>query len=291
MKTIELRDFHKALSELNNSFTHYSFVWDQFSIDYAQILEKNPDALTKDYFDGNPFKRKHNIKFSELDKEHSKTNESLIQGIFLLIYTHFESYLKNLLLFAKTADNTIDSLESKIEDEENDFMLIDKVFNRIGANKILLQSELKFTLDYIRLKRNRLIHSNSENISNSLNDLIKSEGKNLNNYWDSKLPSELQGIDFKNRNNANELTFSVVIDVINIFRGISNEIDKIVTEKLTTNLITKTVIIPKFKDAQRKKINGFKTERVISKFEKYCQSVYSLSVNAEQIDLLKSSIV
>jgi|GEM_PF-1166295 len=291
MKTVELRDFHKAISELNNSFTHYSFVWNQFSIDYAQILGKNPDALTKDIFNGNPFKRKHNIKFSELGNEHSKTDESLIQGIFLLIYTHFESYLKNILLFAKTADNTIGSLESKIEDEENDFMLIDKVFNRIGVNKILLQSELRFTLDYLRLKRNRLIHSNSENISKSLNDLIKPEGGNLNKYWNSRLPSELQGIDFKNKDNVNKLTFNVVIDVINIFRGISNEIDKIVTEKLTANLIIKTVIIPKFKDAQRKKINGLKIERVISKFEKYCQSKYSMKVNNEQIDLLKSSIV
>jgi hypothetical protein len=291
MKTIELKDFYKTLSELNNSFTHYSFVWNQFNIDYSEVLEKNPETLTKDYFDSNPFKRKHNIKFSELEKEHSKTNESLIQGIFLLIYTHFESYLKDLLLFSKTVDNSIESLEAKLEGVENDYMLIDKLFNRIGADKNQLQSELKFTLDYIRLKRNRLIHSNAENISNSLSDLIKSEGKALNKYWNSKLPSELQGIDFNNKDNANELTFSVVIDIINIFRGVSNEIDKIVTERLTLNQITEKVIIPKFKTSIRKKINGIKEERVISKFVKYCQSEYSLTVDDEQIELLKCSIV
>ena len=291
MKTIELRDFYKTLSELNNSFTHYSFVWNQFNIDYFEILEKNPETLTKDYFEDNPFKRKHNIKFSELDKEHSKTNQSLIQGIFLLIYTHFESYLKDLLLFAKTVDNNIESLEVKLEGVENDYMLIDKVFNRIGVDTNQFQSELKFTLDYIRLKRNRLIHSNAENISNSLGDLIKSKGKTLNKYWNSKLPSELQRVNFNNKDNANELTFSIVIDIINIFRGVSNEIDKIVTEELTVNQITEKVIIPKFKTSIRKKINGIKEERVISKFVKYCQSEYSLKIVDEQIELLKCSIV
>ncbi|RKQ42993.1 hypothetical protein BXY85_3612 [Roseivirga pacifica] len=289
MKTKELKNFHKVLSELNNSFTHYSFVWNQFNIDYSETLEKNPEILTKDYFDENPFKRKHNIKLCELRKEHSKTNESLIQGIFLLIYTHFESYLKDLLIFSQKVNDKIEPLESKLEGVENDFMLIDKVFNRIEPNN--LQSELMITLDYIRLKRNRLIHSNAENISNSLNRLIKKEGISLNKYWNSKLPSELQGIDFNDKKNANELTFSVIIDVINIFRGISNEIDNVVTDKLTKNSITEAEIIPKFKDAIRKKINGIKTERVVSKFVKYCQSEYSMTVDDEQIKLLKCSIV
>lgn len=289
MKTKELRNFHKVLSELNNSFTHYSFVWNQFSLDYSETLNKNPETLTKDYFENNPFKRTHNIKFGELGKEHSKTNESLIQGIFLLIYTHFESYLKDLLLFSRKVNDKIEPLESKLEGVENDFILIDKVFNRIEPNK--LYPELIITLDYIRLKRNRLIHSNAENISNSLNQLIKFEGEPLNKYWNSILPSKLQGIDFNNKKNANELSFSVIIDLINIFRGISNEIDKVVTEKLTKNSITETEIIPRFKVATAKKIKGLKTERVVSKFMKYCQTEYAMKIDDEQIELLKCSIV
>lgn len=289
MKTKELKNFHKVLSELNNSFTHYSFVWNQFSIDYSETLEKNPETLTKDYFDENPFKRKHNIKFGELGKEHSKTNESLIQGIFLLIYTHFESYLKDLLIFSQKVNDKIEPLESKLEGVEDDFVLVDKIFNRIEPKNI--ESELMSTLDYIRLKRNRIIHSNSGNISNSLNKLIKSEGKSLNKYWNSKLPSELQGINFNDKENANELSFSVIIDTINIFRGVSKAIDKVVTDKLTKNSITEAEIIPKFKVAVRKKINGIKTERVVSKFVKYCQSEYSMTVDDEQIELLKCSIV
>ncbi|WKN31348.1 hypothetical protein PZB74_20570 [Porifericola rhodea] len=165
------------------------------------------------------------------------------------------------------------------------------IFNRVDVKKDQLPPELIATLDYIRLKRNRLIHKNVKNISNSLSNLIKSEGKTLNKYWNSKLPSDLQGIDFNNKDNANELTFSIVIDIINVFRGISNEIDKVIIEKLTENLIIEKVIIPKFKYDLRKKINGIGRERVISKFVKYCQSEYSLVVKDEQIELLKCSIV
>ena len=72
MKTKEIRDFYKALSELNNSFTHYSLVWIQFSIDYCDTIKKDPEILTKDYFSDNPFKRKHNIRLKELENEHEK---------------------------------------------------------------------------------------------------------------------------------------------------------------------------------------------------------------------------
>lgn len=291
MKTKELKYFYKALSELNNSFTHYSFVWHQFNIDYSEILENEPDTLTKDYFELNPYKRKHNIRFGELDKEHSKTNESLIKGIFLLTYAYFESYLKDVLQFARNVNNDIKPLESKLEGIENDYLLIDKIFNRIGFDKKQFQAKLKSTLDYIRLKRNRLIHSNVENISKSLNDLIKSEGVTLNEYWNFKLPGKLQGIDFTKKDNANELTFSIIIDIINIFRNISSEIDKIVIKKITDNKICEQVIIPKFIDLQQKKIKGIKTERIVSKFKKYCEIDYSYKVNDEQIELLKRSIV
>ena len=115
MKTVELRKYYSVLSELNNSFTHYSLVWNQFNLDYDEVLSKNPETLTKDYFTNNPFKRKHNIKFSELGIEHDKTYNTLVKGIFLLIYTHFESYLKESLLFAQIVNDSIEPIESKID--------------------------------------------------------------------------------------------------------------------------------------------------------------------------------
>lgn len=290
MKTTELRYFYKILSELNNSFTHYSFVWNQFSIDYFKLLKENPDTLTKDYFNSNPFHRAHNIRFSELENEHTKTNKTLIEGIYLLIYTHYESYLKSVLSFSKGVDESIKSFEDKLDDLDSDFSTLDKVFNRVGVDKSLLDSEILDSLDYLRLKRNRLTHRNAENISHSLNDLIKLKGVKLNSYWNLNLPSKLQGIDFVDKENANALTFSIVIDSINIFRKASNEIDKLITDKLTIDRITQQIIIPDFKRLQKGKLNGLKKERIISKFKRFCDSEYAMEIDDQKIELLISSI-
>ncbi len=291
MKTVELRKYYNTLSELNNSFTHYSLVWNQFNLDYDEVLNKNPETLTKDYFINNPFKRKYNIKFKELEIEHDKTHTTLIKGIFLLIYTHFESYLKELLLFAQLIDDSIEPLESKIENPDiQDFLLIDKVFNRIGINKDSLKEETKITLDYIRLKRNRLIHSNADNISKSLNDIIKKDEDDLNNYWNNILPSKLQGIDFSSKENANILSFNIIIDIINIFRGVSAEIDNLIIESLTEVKIVEKLIIPEFKELQKRKINNIKQERILSKFKNFCEAKYALIINDNIQEILKSSI-
>jgi hypothetical protein len=291
MKTIELREYYRILSELNNSFTHYSFVWEQFSIDYDKILIKRPNSLTKDYFENNPYKRKHNIKLCDLETEHNKTHNTLIKGIFLLIYTHFEGYLKELLIFSNKVDRSIKLLENKLESDEDDALLLDKVLKRIGISKDSFNNIIPPTLDYIRLKRNRLIHSNVENISKSLTAIIKNQGFEINNYWNNALPRNLQGLDFSDKENANQLTFNIIIDTINIFRAISLDIDNAVINKLTIARITEKIIIPAFKDKLGKTINGFKIERLENKFKRFSNSEFAFTVSNDIMDLFKRSIV
>jgi len=290
MKTRELREYYQELSKLNNSFTHYTFVWNQFGIDYLETINTNSDVLTSEYFSANPYKRKHNIKLIDLENEHEKTNETLIQGIFTLIYSYFESYLKSVLEFSQKVDNDIKSIESKLEGVENDFILIDKILNRISIEKSDLEPDMLSTLDYFRLKRNRLTHQNSENISRSLNQLIKSNGQSLNNYWDLKLPSKRQGIDFFQKENTNDLNFNIIIDTLNMFRVLSAEIDLRLIDKLNIKNIATNLIIPQFINLHYKKIKHFKFERKILKFRSYCRTEYAFNVTDEIIDLFKSSI-
>ena len=195
-----------------------------------------------------------------------------------------------MIIFSTKVDDTIIPIENKVENGEEDFMLIDKIFNRIGIDKNLFSEEGLLTLDYIRLKRNRLIHSNAENISKSLNGIIKQHGDDLNRYWNNILPSKLQGIDFSDKLNVNIMTFSSIIDIINIIRGISLEIDKLVINKLTSIAIVEKVIIPSFSSLQHRKLKGIKFERLVSKYKRFCISEYAIEVNDEMVELLKSSI-
>src|SRR5690606_35835981 len=108
------------------------------------------------------------------------------------------------------------------------------------------------TLDYIRLKRNRLIHQSSSNISRSLREIINKNGIALNTFWNDILPKQLQGIDFSNNENANQITYNILIDTLNIFRGISNYIDGIFLKSFSLpEFLAKEVYV------EFKSINGY----------------------------------
>lgn len=231
MKSRQQKILLQELSDLNNSFTHYFFVWTQFSLDYSQAISDNKNKLTSDIFKENAFSKKHDIELPKLSNEHNKTNETLLNGIFTLIYSSFENYLTDIYSVAKKIDNSLPELnEGKFE---NDDILVLKVLNRLNIKQEDIEEKYLQTLDYIRLKRNRLIHQSSANISRSLREIINRNGTELNAFWNKILPKLLQGIDFSHNENANQITYNILIDALNIFRGISNYLDNMILKHLT----------------------------------------------------------
>ncbi|GLU57277.1 hypothetical protein [Dyadobacter frigoris] len=272
MKTRQLKIFLQELSDLNNSFTHYFFVWTQFSLDHVKAVADNNDKLTSHIFKENSFSKKHNIELSKLSDEHTKTNETLLNGIFTLIYSSFENYLTEVYAVAKKIDNSIPELnEGKFE---NDDILVLKVLNRLKINQEKLEEKHLLTLNYIRFKRNRLIHKSSSNISRSLREVINKSGIELNTFWNNILPKKLQGIDFHENENANQITYNILIDTLNIFRGISSYLDNIILKSFNQpEFLAKEVFI------EFKNINGFKNfsltdERNKRKFLGFCKAEY-----------------
>jgi hypothetical protein len=272
MRTRQLKILLQELSELNNSFTHYFFVWTQFSLDYSQVIADKKNELTSDIFKDNEFSKEHNIELSKLNDEHTKTNETLLNGIFTLIYSSFENYLTDIYTVAKRIDDSLPELnEGKFE---NDDILLLKIFNRLNVKQDSLEKEYLQTLNYIRLKRNRLIHQNSTNISRSLREIISKDGTWLNTFWNGILPKPLQGINFSNNENANQITYNILIDTLNIFRGISNYIDKTILKRFNlSEFIVKEVFV------EFKSINGYKNfslddERNKRKFLGFCKREY-----------------
>jgi hypothetical protein len=288
MKSKELGIFQKNISELNNSFTHYSFVWKQFSIDYNDAMSKKPDDLTSKKFSNNPFAEKHNVELGKLEIEHDKTNKTLIEGIYLLAFSYYESYFKEIITFARQINPDIPDLEEELESNLADYFLIDKVVNRI-SNEITLDDQIYRTLDYLRLKRNRLAHRNSESISNSLLDLIKIEGKSINIFWSENLKSGLQIIDFASKDKANEIEFDTIIDLINILRFIIQKLDKQIMKELKSENIICKKLIPEFAKKIEKKKNNISQKRLINKFRSYCKSEFSIVIDdSHERDFLKA---
>jgi predicted ThiF/HesA family dinucleotide-utilizing enzyme len=281
MKSQPLKRFHKSLSYLNNAFTHYFFVWTQFNTDYSNPISKGKKELTVDFFKENPFSPKHRIRLNLLPVEHEKANETLLHGIFILILSHFEEYLKEAHGFARKIDEAIVALDQGTF--ENDDLIIEKVLNRVGIAKASLSPEFLDSYDYLRFKRNRLIHKSSENISRTIRGLINNKGKGLNDFWDNQLPKGRQGIDFTNKEAVDNLEFDTLIDLLNMLRGISDAIDQVIIQKLGADNILQKEIIPTFMEERKLKPKRLAEKRILKNLEGYCKSVYNYATDATHL--------
>lgn len=291
MKSKELRTYHSILAELNNSFTHYNFIWEQFRIDFINDKGIEEDArLTTEVFLENTQVETHKISMNKLGIEHSKTKSTLYEGIFVLLFAYFENYLKGIMQFAIAVDNSIQNLDSNLSEDKPDKILIDKIFNRIGIDKLKLDPELITTLDYYRIKRNRVIHKNSESISRSLRDIINSTGQNLNSYWNKRLPKSLQGVDFTSTANANEINWNILIDTINSLKGITFEIDKTIIAHLTKKRIFNQIVLPKYLSILKGKARSTNIEKLYGMFEGYSMTEYGLELDDDLRNDIKSSV-
>lgn len=271
MKTRQLKILLHELSSLNNSFTHYFFVWSQFSLDYEKTIADNQDALTSSFFKQNSYSKKHQIKLSKLDNEHLKTNTTLLNGIFTLIYSSFENYLTDVYTVAQNIDLSLPDLnEGKYEKDD---VLLLKVLNRLGLREKFDDSYLS-TFDYIRLKRNRLVHSSSINISRSFRDIINKDGHKLNSLWNGILPKRLQEIDFSDSENASLLTYNILIDLLNIVRGIANYIDSLIFETFDFSDFLSREVLVEFKNVNGIKNFNLTDERNKRKFLGFFKSQY-----------------
>ncbi|TDH17799.1 hypothetical protein EXU57_24730 [Segetibacter sp. 3557_3] len=277
MKSRQLRDFYKETSDLNNAFTHYFFVWTQFTLDYTDDIAESPDDLTETYFEGNHYAPKHRVRLKELSNEHAKTNETLLQGIFILILSHFEDYLKSIHEFSQKIDDTIKHLEQG--EFEDDSLVIDKTLNRIGVDKASIAPEYFDTYDFLRLKRNRLVHKGSEKISKSIRDFIGKKGKGLNTFWKETLPKGLQGIDFTSKEEMDKIEFNTLIDTLNTLRGTSAKIDEAIIKKLGVVEISKKEVLPKFIEDTKTKLKRLSEKKVQSMFAGYCRTEYGFTPN------------
>ena len=284
MKTRQLRVLFQELSNLNNSFTHYFFVWTQFNLENTKIIAEHKSKLTSEVFKANDFAKKHNIELDKLNEEHSKTNATLLNGIFTLISSSFENYLIDIYSLAKNLDDSLPELnEGKFE---NDDVLIRKVINRLRINQDELDKNFLLTLDYLRLKRNRLIHQSSSNISRSLRGIINKSGQELNSFWNDRLPKKAQGIDFESDENANMITFNILIDALNIIRDIANLIDKLILKSFKLSQFLVKEVFVEFKAARRVKNYNLLDKKNRIKFLGFCKTQYAFEPSEYDIDTM-----
>jgi hypothetical protein len=286
MRTEQLKYFEDNLSELNDCYSHYIFVWEQFSIDQADNLKKYSHKLTTEIFNKNSNSRQFNVSLDYLDSSHNETQNLILKSIYQLAYGYFENYLIRLHQFGQSLNPDILDLQQKLETEDvDDKKIFEKFFNRLGLDieKSFEPLELK-TLDYIRLRRNRITHR-ATTVQGLLLDIVNNHGQKLNEFWDEHLKNNRYKVDFS-RKTVDDFEKLELFDFLNIYRKFAGKIDHLFINKMGQQNLTK-YILDKFLKANNKNIRGFKDERKKAKFKMYCKVEFGYNISDYELEGIK----
>lgn len=286
MRTEQLKYFEENLSELNDCYSHYIFVWEQFSIDQSENLKKHSQKLTTEIFNKNSNSRQFNVSLDYLDNSHNDTQNLILKSIYQLAYGYFENYLIRLHQFGQSLNDEILDLQQKLETEDiEDKKIFEKFFNRLGIDteKAFEPLEIK-TLDYIRLRRNRITHR-ATSAQGLLLDIINNHGNKLNEYWDDRLKNKTYKINFS-RKTVDDFDKLGLFDFLNIYRKFAAKIDQLFITKIGQQTLT-NYILGKFLSANEKSIKGFKDDRKKAKFKMYCKVEFGYNISDYELEEIK----
>jgi len=274
MKTRQLSKFYTNISILNNKYAHYLFVWEQFNIDNKGSFINHSDELTTDLFKENKNSKQFNVKIKHLMESHESTQNFILESLFTLSYSFFEKYIEELSKFEKS-----------LKQEDYNKIKMERLLEELNINTFFSNEE-KVTLDYIRLRRNKIIHD-AENTQKILKDIIVRNGKKLNDYWNDELRKGRYEIDF-NKQNISFFDKLEFFDLLNILRKISSKIDKLIIEKIGEKVLIK-YIKKEFIEENSNKIKVLKETKIQKKFLGYCKSRYSYNIDVKilkQLDFM-----
>ncbi len=177
-------------------------------------------------------------------------------------------------------------MQQKLETEDiEDKKIFEKFFNRLGIDveKAFEPLEIK-TLDYIRLRRNRITHR-ATSAQGLLLDIVNNHGNKLNEYWDERLKNKRYKIDFS-RKTVDDFDKLELFDFLNIYRKFAAKIDQLFITKIGQQTLT-NYILGKFLGANEKNIKGFKDDRKKAKFKMYCKVEFGYNISDYELEEIK----
>lgn len=223
MRTEEFKDFDTKLSTINKNFSHGLFLTEQFLIDNAQLIAENDEALSGDVYTSNRYREKFNYRLKSLPEEIKEYQKASFISFYVFMYSAFELYIEDL---ATLVANFLPTGLHK-SDKEN---FLDAIFRSLGTNSNqYLNTNETDTSDYIRLRRNCLVHADGRP-SAKLLTLMKTRGQQLNRYWQGT-QVQLNVIDFS-AINIGQFEAREIIDAILILRTLAKKIDQAVLSRL-----------------------------------------------------------
>ena len=239
MKSRQLVRFHENLSDLNTNYSHFLFIAEEFANQSKGILDKYPEGTEiKDVFKDNPYASQFNVKVGLLDFELENTKQFILRGLFLLSYFQYEVYLRDIYNYLKLSISNLPELSPKVA-------VNTQITNNLGLES--LDPDERDTMEYLKLRRNALVHRDSTRVSQGeLLDIVKQKGKALNTYWEKRSQSKkeptITSLDFTEKGEElYHLRDREVIDMLNIIRRLSERVDEYMLSKIDPKKFRDTI--------------------------------------------------
>ncbi len=217
MRTEELKNFKERLSAINRNFSHGLFLSEQFLIDNSELLKSESEALSREIYIKNSYRAHFNYKLKDIPEEIKEYQKSTFISFYVFMYSAFELYIENFSIFIG------EIMKNKVK-KINNISELECVFIYFGKNiRTYINPEELETLDYIRLRRNCLVHANGKP-SKILIRLITTKGHQLNAYWQNTRIKP-NTIDFSSVQ-IEQFSEREIIDSIMILRELASKIDQ-----------------------------------------------------------------
>ena len=86
MRSIQLLQFHKYVSELNTHYSHFLFISQEFIDQNSDNIKNNRETDVQDFFSQNVYASQFNVKLEKLPEEFENTKQFILRSLFMLSY-------------------------------------------------------------------------------------------------------------------------------------------------------------------------------------------------------------
>ncbi len=244
-------------------------------MDNKSIITENENKLTTEFYKQNTNSRQFRVKLKELEQSNLSTNNFILKSLYLLAYSQFEIYMRDIYEFARKANESLPNLKIKERVPDTIFSHLE-----IDIDAEFHKSE-KLTFDYLRLRRNRIVHRESKT-QGDLADLIRQKGNSLQKYWTETLKNGLFGLNFQS-SSISEFPKEEIFDFINIYRFLIKKTDLIISERIGKDGIVNN-LKSEFIKQNSTQIKSWGIKKANKKFINYCKVNYNFKIKLEEFE-------
>lgn len=286
IRTKHLLEFKNEVSKINTYQSQIKFIFEQFLIDNNDMLSSPENRLqfSISIFKNNQYSKEFNTEVKDLAKSMNDSKAFIFKSIYVFLYTRFEIFLRNEYYMGKY------EMYENIP-EMGKFKIPETFFENLN---IQLQQELSTTFEYIRLRRNAIVHRTEDKVSQGeISSFINAYGRKLNEFWSGEQDFhgikgiKIKKIDFTNKQ-LEQFDGLELIDFFNIYRILSEVIDRLFVTKFTRDAWI-DYITDKLKS--RKTPWAKEIETVKKEINWFSRDLINLELNAGELQRIYEGVV